>query len=798
MPENNFIQRINDSFAKFAEWVLDHRLIVIIACIVLCIGSVFTIPELLFDFHPKSWSVEDDPSFDYYFNRFQKEFGNDEFIYIVYKAEQGIFDLNILQKTKRLAEEIKGVPYIKKVHSITNLEFMEGTRDGEIKVFNLMNEFPSNSEEADRIKQKFLDKPMYRNIYLSEHGDYAALLCEVEEEPDDDPYYQRKIGTSLREVLSKPEYNDFVFYPVGSTIIAVATWELLEENTINSSSLAFAMITLFLLFLLRQFKGVAGPFIIISITMLLILGFMAIFKLPITTLFGIIPAMIMAIGIADAVHIVSEYQMQLKAGNNNRAAILGAVKQLGFPCLFTSLTTAVGFISLTTSSLSPVRNVGLSIAFGILAAFALSFTFLIVILSFAGRRTEAKYKRIKIEKNHSPMDRMLRQIACFNQEHYKKVLIVSVVICISLIYGITKVDINTGLLLFFGDRVKMFNDSKFVDKTMGGTGNFEILLESKRTDGVKKLQFIQTLEKIQDFADTQDYLVKKTISLTDMVKDVNRALNDNDKSFYRVPPSEGAELQNINEFVYELYGGEELEKFVSQDYSSGRLTVYVKTSHSKIYNKFYDDLVSFIDSVKPADYDYKITGFSYLGVTMFHNMTEFMSKSIMLAIVIISIMMIFVFRSFKIGLISMIPNIFPIVFGLGFMGLTGIYLSHFTSIAGCIVIGLAVDDTIHFISRYRIEFSRLGDYKKALEASMTGVGRALTITTIILVMGFGACMVSKMDSMYYMSLVCSVCFIFALLADFFIAPALILHFKPFGEEFAPVEEAEEEPGYIIK
>ncbi len=791
MMKNNFIQTINNHFEKSVEWVLDHRLIVIILCIGLCIGATALIQNLRFDFHPTTWLPDNDSSFDYYLNDFIQEYGNDEFIYIVYKSNQEIFDINTLRKTKRLVGDLKKIPYVKKVNSITNLEFIEGSKKGDLKVFNLIDELPSSSQEANSLKQKLLDKPLYLNTYISRDANHAAIFCEIEPEPKDDPYYQRKIGEALKRILSKPDYTDFKFYPVGSTIVAISTWEHLEESTIKSSFLAFTLITVLLIFLLRQFKGVIGPFVVVQVTLILILGFMSITDLPITVMFFMIPSILMAVGIADAVHIISEYQYHLKAGNDNRSSILKTVKLLGFPCLFTSITTAVGFSSLTTASISPIRDTGLAVAFGTMVAFVVTFTILVIILSFAGSKSERKFEKVEIKKNPGFMDWTLQQIAGLNNRHYKKILLISVTTILILVYGITKVEINTGYLLFFGKGIKMFNDFQYVDSTMGGTGNFEVLLHSRKADGIKDHQFIQTLEKIQSFADSQDYLVKKTVSITDMVKDVNRALNNNNKSFYRVPSSDGMELQNVNEFIYELYGGNELERLISSDLTSARLTIFVKSSDSKIFYQFHDGLVSNIESIIPREYAYNITGMPYLGVKMYNSMAEIMSRSILLAITIISFMMILVFRSFTIGLISMIPNIFPVLFGLGFMGLSGIYLSHMTSMAGCIVIGLAVDDTIHFISRYRMEFASLGNYKKALDASIRGVGRALAITTIILVIGFGACMVSDLDAPFYMGLICITCFIAALLADFFIAPALILVFKPFGKEFVPPEDTEE-------
>mgnify|MGYP001816085444 CR=1 FL=1 len=159
-----------------------------------------------------------------------------------------------------------------------------------------------------------------------------------------------------------------------------------------------------------------------------------------------------------------------------------------------------------------------------------------------------------------------------------------------------------------------------------------------------------------------------------------------------------------------------------------------------------------------------------------------MSKSLSIAIVVISLMMILVFRSVKIGLLSMIPNVFPVLFALGFMGLNGIWLSNLTSTVGCIVIGLAVDDTIHFISRYRLEFERTRNYNRALETAMKGVGHALVITTSILMFGFGVFIFSRMDMFYQAGMLSSLCFLVALIADFFIAPSVIILLQPFGKE----------------
>ena len=789
MERNNFIQRTSNNFARLAEWVVDHRLVVILACLVLSIGAGTLTTKIKVNLSQKILAPEDDPDFEYYLE-FTEEYGNDEFLYILYSAEQGIFDLDTLRKTKNLVEDIKKVPYVEKVHSITNIEITESTKNDELKISSLMSKFPVSQDDADRLKQKLLDKPVYLNSYISKEVDYAAILCEFGRRPDEDTNFQRKIGLALRDILSKPEYRDFKFYPVGNPLLVSALHDFIEEDLLSINLLSVVMLLGFLVVLLRQAKGVSGPFIVVAFALMFVLGFMAINDLPITFFFPVIPTVLLSIGIADAVHIISEYQIHLKAGHDNRKAIVEAVRLLGFPCLFTSITTAIGFSTLTVSSVRGIHDFAISTAVGVLIAFALTFTILLVFLSYAGRKTERKFEKIEIINNQGAINKTLKKIAYFNNRNYKGILIFTVIISMVSIYGITRVELNTSWLMVFGDKIKTFHDFQFVDKTMGGTGNFEVLLDSKRPDGIKTVKFIETLDKIQNFANTQDHLVKKTLSVADMIKEVNRTLHNNDWTFYRIPSSDEAVSQYL--LLYEISGGEALEKIVSGDVSTARLTIYVKSADSITNKRFYEELVDFIESVTPDDYTYTITGVSYISVKYLLGWAKTLANSLMLALTMISITMIFVFRSFRIGVLSMIPNIFPVVFALGFMGFSGVWLSHVTSMIGCIAIGLAVDDTIHFISRYRIEFDRLGNYEKALEATMLGVGRALTITTIILVAGFGSIMASKMDMYYYFGLISAMCFAVALMADFFIAPALILHFQPFGKEFNPKHLSQEE------
>ncbi|MDY6933007.1 MAG: MMPL family transporter [Spirochaetota bacterium] len=784
-----YIELFNERFIIFSEWVIDHRLIVIIICLIMVIGSVVLSFNLRIDTSLKAYFQADDLSFVYY-EKFQEEYGNDEFIYIIYRAKHGIFDLGELSKIKRLIEDIEKVPYVERVNAVTNIEFIEGNNVGDIKVYDLMEDFPSSQKEADLLKQKLLDKPLYVNAYVTSNADFAAILCEFEDKPEDDPAYHVKIGRELSSILSKPDYDDFEFWPVGSPIINYEFHRVMREERPATTMLSFAVIVILLFVLFRQVKAIIGPVLVIASALCIVLGFMGLNDFPITVLFGMVIPLLLAVGVADSVHIMSEYRNNLIAGYDNRTSILNSIRMLWFPCLFTSLTTAVGFFSITTSPIRAIRDYGWFIFVGVIAAFIMSFTILLVIISFFGERSEKKIQRITNTSSHGYLDRILMYIAHINKKNFVIVLIVSAIISIIAIYGITKLQVNSSWLELLGDNMKVVRDYKFIDKIMGGSDNFEILLHSNKKEGVKTYEFIQTLEKIQNFADSKKHLVKKTTSVVDIIKDVNRALHNNDKTFYKIPSSDDEVSQYI--LLYEISGGEELEKLVSADIATARLTIYVKATESTNAKSFYDDLVEFIESVKPSSYSYNVTGGSFLQLETMRYIGNTARNSFMIAFAIISVLMIFIFLSVKVGFISLIPNIFPILITLGFMGIAGIWLDYGRSFLASIAISISVDDTIHLISRYKMEFDRLGNYEKALDIAIKDVGHAITLTTIILVSGFIILSFSQIDNTKYFGMLTSMCIFLALLADFFVTPALILLIKPFGKEFNPVAEDEHE------
>jgi predicted RND superfamily exporter protein len=323
-------------------------------------------------------------------------------------------------------------------------------------------------------------------------------------------------------------------------------------------------------------------------------------------------------------------------------------------------------------------------------------------------------------------------------------------------------------------------NTEHVDEVMGGTTNLIYLFDSGEPEGIKEPAVLREIERVAAYADLQKPLVRKTYSIVDILKDLNQAFHEDDPAYYRLPETRELVAQYL--ILYETSGGEEAEKYVSSDYRRASLELRLKlapTSHIA-------ELAAGIDALLAAEpleaSTIEMTGIGALWLKLMDYIVSSQIQGFTLAFVAIALMMIFIFRSLKTGLISMIPNLAPVVLTLGVMGWGGVLLDYNKVTIAAVAIGIAVDDTIHMISRYRHEFLLCGNYQEALVTTMQDVGRALFITSVALVLGFLVFVFSVLAAKAMFGILLATSIVVALVADFLLMPALVLTFKPFGPE----------------
>ena len=795
-PEG-YLEKVSSVFERTGTWSYDHRWIVLSLCLlVLGLCSVFA-SRVRFDNSYEAYFDQRDPVYADY-NQFRDDFGSDEISYILYEAPSepyGPWNLEVMRKIERLTEALEdGTPFVKEVTSLTNVEFMQGIPDG-LEIYDLLEEFPKTQEELLAIREKVLAKPLYVGGLVSADGRYAAIILEMDRssvdpieeirlDPDGgdglDNLYPQATYNRIEEILSRPEFEGIRFHHTGDVPLNAVYNTIAQAESSRLGGICLLIIAVLLLFFFRRSVGVIGPLAVVSLSIVISVGAVHVLGWSLDIMFIMLPTLLIAVGVADAVHIISEFRALHATLGDRREAARRTLRLVGTPCLLTSLTTAAGLASMSISRIEAISHFAIYSAVGVVAAFLLSVTLLMFFLSFGRRapRRASTERDLEQAKGGRRMREVLEAVCRFDIRYRKSIIGVFGAIFVFSAFGIARLEVDSNFLDEFSDRVPVKRTTQFVDETMGGTGSLVYLFDTKVSDGIKQPEVLREIERLQAVAAEQNFLVMKTYSILDVLKDINQSFHAGEPSYHVVPDTRELIAQYL--LLYEMSGGAEVEDYVSSDYSRTSLELRIKLKETSYIEELTDRMDSYLGDQPLRESTLSMTGMGALWLKLQNYLTSSQIRGFLLAFTVIAAMMCLVFRSIKIGLIAMIPNLSPVLLALGAMGWLGIPLDYVRLLTGAVAIGISVDDTIHHITRYLYEFRRSGDYVEALFASTRDVGRALFITSVVLVSGFLVLTFSVMATLVTFGLLLSATILVALAADFLLMPALVLTFEPFG------------------
>ena len=796
-PRKDAMSGLGKVFEAIGGWSYDHRWIVLIASFAVWGLAGFLASGARVDNSVAAFFDTDDPTYGAYL-QYRDDFESDEIGYIVYRADGGAWDLAVMRQIEQLTRALEDeVPFVKDVTSLSNAEFMEGAPPDDILVYDLLTEFPETQEELFVIRDKVMKKPLYVGGLVSADSELGAVIVEMSRSSIDpvdeirlDPdggdglpnLYPQVSFKAIEAILQRPEYDGIEFFHSGDVAInATYNTVLFEEDMPVLMALSFLVITLSLILVFRRPTGVIGPFMVVAFAMAVSVGVIGLIGWDIDFMFGMMPTLLIAVGVADSVHILSEFDIYQRRLENRRDAIRRTLYLVGPPCLLTSLTTAAGFLSLSLSPVKSVAHLAVYSAAGVMAAFIASITILVVFLSF-GRQTssDASPKKVKARaRKGKALGAALQSLATFVIRFQNAILVAFAVVFVASAWGISMLTVDSNFLTEFSEKIPVRRTTQFVDDHMSGTYSIVYVFDSGEADGIKEPAVLREIERVQREAERHE-LVTKTYSVVDLMKDINQSFHNGDRAYYEIPDSRELVAQYL--LVYEMSGGEEIRDYLSIDYARATLELRCKMTNTSRLQGIVEQIDEHLDAQPLRASTVSVTGIGALWLKFVDYITWSQIQGALIALTVVSLMMIVVFRSVKIGLLSMIPNISPVVLVLGGMGWAGVHLDYYRLLIAPVAIGLAVDDTIHLMTRYHHEFGKLGDYKKALYASMDGVGRALFITSAILVVGFLTNVFSVMDGQKSFGILLATVIAVALIADFLLMPALILWLKPFGPE----------------
>ncbi len=832
------LDRLNQFFETSPDVFREHRVRVWIVFIVVTALVSIGIPRIRIDMSMESFFAEDDPA-KVLFDRFRETFGSDDSVYIVYEAKDGdIFSEASLRVLRQIQDELQNPPEgfsagetaimerIVEVKSLINVSYLEVEDDSLISREFIDDNIPVTDEEREKLRKQALEHKDYPLFYLSSDSKYGGIWIrtdfgvvpegeetgeefdEIQEEgnEDQDGATSEETGTVSFKTTTMPEYAEFIraiekiiqkpeytktlkFYPVGNPVMMGFFNDVInvEMETLLSGALFLMMIVL--LFLFRSVSAVLWPISIVVFSSLLVTGMMGWCNVVMSMMFSLLIMLVLVVGIADSVHVLSGYLFFRRNLLDHRAALRAVMKRSGLACMLTSITTSLGMFSLAFVPIAPIRFFGLFAGIGVLLAFVLTIILLPLMLDIWQPVSRKRASRISDGTEKTALtQKFLRSIEPYSHSYPKFMVIVFLIVFGIAVYGVTKVRVDSNLVSIIKKGLPIREAHELVDRVMGGTQSMEIFLDFKTQDALKDPMVLNAMEEIQRLLESKHQtFVVRTNSLVNVVKSTYQALNEDREEMYIIPQDKMELAQTL--FMFDGANPDDRQRLVPDDYSQGRITVRLLNYGSMEYTDFFQDVHDQVDTIfNPLKTTYpemtvEITGALALLMKMVEYINWSQIQSFGIALTVITVMLFLVFGSPKVGIIAMVPNLFPVVVVFGVMGYFGIALDADTLLIAPIVIGIAVDDSIHFLTHYRAEFVESGDSIKSVVTTVREVGQAIVFSTLILVIGFTVLLFSVHQGMVNFGILSAVAFCSALLADLLMLPSLCILLKAgFGRQ----------------
>lgn len=785
--------KIEKLFENLAEFIFTNAKWMFALTIGVTIFFGSFAPFLPQDFKVESVLHKKDESILKY-NSFRSMFGRDEIIILGIETSN-VFDDNFIQKLKSLHQTLeKKVPHLDKVISLLNVRSVRGDKN-DLIVENLFENYPE-SDSLEAIKQKVANNPLYRNYLINDNATFTAIIIKTDayssnqSSDDESGFFDDIDEVMLSGVKEKPKKyltekeNDEIVIAVKAisdqfnsetfkTFLAgfPVYDHFLNKVTISDTQtfmgLGFLVCVIVLWILFRRMSGVVYPLLIVIFSALVTFGIMVliggVFKVPTQ----ILPNFIFAVGIGASVHILSIFYQKFRESGDKKESIVFAMGHSGIPVLLTSLTTIGGVLSLCTSSVAPISDLGIYMAIGITLCFIFTI-FLIpeLIALFPMKQTELTEKK-------EIQSKILEKISEISIHHPYSVIMVCAALTLLSVSGISKLQFGYHPMSWFPENYHLRIATNKIDKELNGTMTFEVLIESDGEDILYNPVFMKKLDALQDYLAHLKFgevFVGKTWAATDVIKEVNQALQENNPAYHIIPESTEALTQEF--FLFESSGFDDLKDLTS-NFKNARLTIKVPDVDSRFYMGFLNDLNRHLKEVFP-EYKTTITGIPTIlfRTLMFSGKT--MAESYIIAIIVISFLMVILLGNIRIGLLSMVPNIFPIMLCFGILGFFDIKLNLFIILTGSIVLGIAVDDTIHFMHNFKKYLIKNGSAQYAIKQTIMTSGHAMFVTSCVLSLSFLSLTLSCMSNIRILGMILGYTIIGALLSDFLLSPALLI------------------------
>jgi predicted RND superfamily exporter protein len=723
--------------------------------------------QVKFDYDFEKFFPENDPDTEY-FNEFRKKFETDnDFVLIGLVNKKGIYERDFLLKADSLTRQAGRIKNITQALSITNFEepvYVDFTGTFILKrAVHLETDTLMQVDSARIANSKFLI-----NTLVSKDGKAISIFLKTT------PYLTKAASDSLandiRNLISDYHFDEI--HVAGRSTGQSYYVKLMQGELFFFVITSFVLVVVFLYLSFKSWWGILFPVLVVIFSVIWTIGVMAVQGEGISLVQTVLPTILFVVGMSDSVHLISKYIEELRSGKEKMKALTVSFKEVALATFLTSFTTAVGFITLIFVPIEPVREFGIYTSLGIVFAYILSFTLLPAILILM-----PKPKISEKKENETFWPKFLQNLFLWLIKNRRRVvygfsflLVISGVVCSQLKF-------NNYLLEDLRDSDPTKQDFVFFENHFAGVRPFELGLELKNKNNGLSLEVLKEVEKIEMYLEDK-YGMGYIFSPVTLLKNLNKSLHTGSEKYYRLPDSQ-KELDKMLKKLKKYDSKKIINTVITPDFSTIRIsgkTADLGSSEFRILNKEFD---AFMKSGKRSElFDYHLTGTASLIDKNNGYLARNMIAGLIISALVISLITALMFSfSWKMILISLLPNLLPVFMIGALMALAGIHLKVSTSMIFSISFGIAVDDTIHFLSRMRIELAKGRSYLYAIKRTYLSTGKALIMTTVILSGGFLTLIFSDFLGTFYLGFLIGLTLIFALICDMIYLPALLWMMK---------------------
>lgn len=702
------------------------------------------------------------------FDKIEKVYTKTDNVIFTIKANSGdLFNERHLRLIQELTKDAWQLPYSRRVDSLTNFQHSFAIED-DLNVIDLFEKDPSDytNKEIESYKNIALNEPLISGKLISKDGKTTGINVlvnlprkKMEETPE--------VANAARKLVDKyiEKYPDVSIHPSGFVFLNNAFVENSMQDMAKLMPLMFLVLLIIMIFFIRSFTATFCTLIVVILSALAAMTFGGWIGVLLTPVSAITPTIVLTLAVADSIHII----LSLKKGMTNGLTKNNAIKEtirINFqPVFLTSITTIIGFLSLNFSESPPFWHLGNMTAFGIGAAFFYSIFLLPALL---------RILPIGFKKKKQIKESIMIKLASLVIKFYKPFLIISVLSTILIGVMIKKIEINDRFVQYFDQSISFRPDTEFMMRNLSGIYEIDFSISSKGSEQITDPGYLNKLEDFSNWLKVQPQ-VDHVFSVSDIFKRLNKNMHQDKESMYTIPDRQDMAAQYLLLYELSLPYGLDLNDRINIDKSSTRLTVTVKDLSTNELRAFKAKAENWLKQNAPDYMSSEGTSPAVMFSFISDRNIKAMVKGNIFSLILISLIILVFLKSIKIGLISLIPNLTPLLLGFGLWGLLIGQINMAVAFAFAVCLGIIVDDTVHFLSKYlRARREKKLEAPEAIKYAFDTVGNALVITTVVLIGGFLVLSQSGFQMNAYLGMLASIVIGSALFLDFFLLPPFLL------------------------